>query len=262
MKKLLLLPIFAIACLFTRIDSFASGIATNAVSAPCDNDTLSKYNGTADVEINWEPNTINLKWFNGEEQVSGQTSCVYDGTITVPPAPTKPGYTFNGWKIPKMNFSTIPTNVTGTNCWAIGWYNNANYCWYDTNTGRAWNVNCNSDSTYTNELQTYEWKVRFEHGDLYGTSGCSTTSGTWGQSGTPVIGTTGQYCWCKAMGYKPNGSNIVNGPLSALSWVFFDDHGSAVACARNCVPYCAFSAVTYSAFRGALFAPATPIESK
>ena len=249
MKKILILLMMIVSA-----DSFASGIG-NVSSAPCDNDTLSKYNGTADVEINWEPNTINLKWFNGEEQINGQTSCVYDGTITVPPAPTKPGYTFNGWKIPKMDFSTIPTNVNGTNRWAIGWYNNANYCWYDTNTGTAWNVNCNSDTTY-NELQTHEWKVKFSHGDLYGMAGCSIVSGTWAQLGNPTIG-SGQYCWCKATGYKPNGSNIVNGPLSALSWVFYNDRGSVASCAVNCATNCAASAERNSAFRGALFTPAS-----
>ena len=95
MKKifLILLSLFV----FT-IDSFASGIG-DVSSAPCDNATLNKYTGTANVEINWEPNTIGLKWFNGDEQIAGQTSCTYNGTITVPPAPTKPGYTFNGWKV-------------------------------------------------------------------------------------------------------------------------------------------------------------------
>ena len=245
MKKLFLL--FAIVF---ATDSFATGIG-NVASAPCDNDTLSKYNGTADVEINWEPNTIGLKWFNGEEQVSGQNSCVYDGTITVPPAPTKPGYTFNGWKIPKYDFSTIPTNTDGTERWAIGWYNNANYCWYDTNTENAQQVNCDSDSTY-DELETYKWKVHFEHGDLYGISECSTTNGTLGQPGVPTID-SGANCWCKATGYKPRGSNIVNGSLAVLSWVFDYNGGSVAGCIRRCAANCANGAERGSAFRTALF---------
>ena len=106
MKKLL--PLFLFAFVFIN-DSFASGIATNTNSAPCDNATLSQYNGTADIEINWEPNTIGLKWYNGDQQISGQTSCVYNGTITVPPQPTKPGYTFNGWKVWKV---TVPDGYT------------------------------------------------------------------------------------------------------------------------------------------------------
>ena len=240
------------------LPAFATGIGSTT-SAPCDNATLSKYNGTADIEINWEPNTINLTWYDGDTQlnvpVASQT-CTYDGMITVPPAPPeKLGYTFNGWKIPKIDFSTIPTDVNGTNRWAIGWNNNATYCFYDTNTGSAWNVNCNSDSTY-NELQTHEWKVRFEHGDLYGMAGCSTTNGTWANTGTPTIG-TGQYCWCKATGYKATNASVISGPASTLSWVFYADRGSAASCAQNCATNCAASAERNSAFRTALFAPAS-----
>ena len=93
MKKFLIL----LLCVFAT-DSFANGIGAVS-SAPCDNDTLAKYNGTANIEINWEPNTIQLGWYDGDQQIAGPTSCVYDGTITVPPQPTKLGYTFNGWKV-------------------------------------------------------------------------------------------------------------------------------------------------------------------
>ena len=96
MKKFLILLL-----LFFTTDSFATGIS-GGTSAPCDNDTLNKYTGTANVEINWEPNTINLNWYNGDEKLTvanNSQSCVYDGTLTVPTQPTKPGYTFNGWKV-------------------------------------------------------------------------------------------------------------------------------------------------------------------
>ena len=187
---------------------------------------------------------------------SNANTCTYDDVLNIPStAPTRVGYTFDGWTVrPQIDFATtIPKNVNGTNRWAIGWYNNANYCWYDTNTGSAWNVNCNSDSTYAQELQPYEWKVHYEHGDLYGMAGCSTTSGTYAQPGTPTIG-TGQYCWCKATGYKSTNASVISGPLSALSWVFRGDYGSAALCARFCATLCAYDAENYSAFRGALFA--------
>ena len=248
MKKVLFLSLM----IFTT-NSFASGIG-NVSSAPCDNATLDKYTGTANVEINWEPNTIGLKWFNGEEQVSGQNSCVYDGTITVPPQPTKPGYTFNGWKIPKMDFTTIPKDVSGTERWSIGLYGNSNRCHYYSGTGDVQTVNCNSDSTF-NELEPYKWKVHFTHGDLYGTGGCSETSGDWGQRGTPTID-SGPYCWCKVTAYKPNGSNVVNMPLSAMSWVRQSLYNSADICPRSCDVDCAYSAGTLLYFRTGLFTPA------
>ena len=89
---------------------FATGIS--GTSAPCDNATLSKYTGTANIEINWEPNTIGLTWYDGNQRLDVQQSaqsCVYDGTITVPPQPTKLGYTFNGWKVWKP---TVPDGYT------------------------------------------------------------------------------------------------------------------------------------------------------
>ncbi|MBQ6012022.1 MAG: hypothetical protein IJL23_02770, partial [Alphaproteobacteria bacterium] len=73
--------------------------------------------------------------------------------------------------------------------------------------------------------------------------------------GNPTIGSR-QYCWCKATGYKANGSSEISGPLSALSWVFSTDYGSVANCARNCANGCAHGAGRNSAFRRALFAPA------
>ncbi len=212
------------------------------------------------MQAGWEPNTIALHWYNGDDELtvpSASQSCVYDGTLTPPTTiPTKTGYTFKGWHVrPTMNFSEIPTAANGTNRWAIGWYNNANYCWYDTNTGNASHVACNSDATFSEELQTYEWKVKYSHGELYGMSGCSTTDGTYATAGNPTIG-SGKYCWCKATGYKANGSSEVKGPLSALSWVFSYGSGSVMYCARDCAKRCVTIAGTYSEFRGALFAPA------
>ena len=98
MKKL-----FILFLLFFTTDSFATGIGVIDNTAPCTNSTLDKYTGTANAEIDWQPNTINVTWFDGDTQLdvpSNAQSCVYDGTLTVPPAPSaRPGYTFNGWKV-------------------------------------------------------------------------------------------------------------------------------------------------------------------
>ena len=248
MKKLFVLFL----CLFAT-DSHSSGIG-NVSSAPCDNATLDKYTGTANVEINWEPNTIGLKWFNGEEQINGQTSCVYDGTITVPPTPTKPGYTFNGWKIPKYDFSTIPTDVNGTERWAKDFINGAEKCYYAGTTGDAQVVTCTDDENYR-ELQQYQWKVKYSHGALYGIYGCSITDGEHGQTGTPAID-TGQYCWCKATGYKLANSNIINNSLYSLYWVLGRDSTTINECERSCAAYCVNAADYILNFRTALFTPA------
>ena len=253
MKKVSLLFL----CAFIS-PAFATGIGTGTTSAPCDNATLSKYNGTADIEINWEPNTINLTWYDGDTQlnvpVASQT-CTYDGMITVPSAPPqKLGYTFNGWKIPKIDFSTIPTNVNGTNRWAIGWRNDEIYCSYGTDINNYNQVPCSSDITY-NELQTHEWKTRFTHGDLYGTSVCTTATGSrWGGIGNPAIENgTGQYCWCQATKYKAINTNIINSPTHTLSWVYAKTYTSTANCLTSCSLYCS---LRVDSFFSGIFTPA------
>ena len=179
-------------------------------------------------------------------------TCVYDGGLTIPNPPSRTGYTFTGWRVrPQMDFSTIPTNMDGTERWAIGRENNIEYCLYDTTTGAAWYVDCNSDNTYR-ELQTYEWKVKFSHGELYGMSGCSSTNGTVAQPGTPTIG-TGIYCWCKATGYKGINANQISGPLYTLSWVYNNKRNSAAHCTQTCAASCANRAELRSDFRTTFF---------
>lgn len=98
MKKILILFL----SFFVFINSSYTTEITASGNSPCDNNTLNKYTGTANIEINWEPNTINLNWYDGDTKLTvtnNAQSCVYDGNITVPPQPTKPGYTFNGWKV-------------------------------------------------------------------------------------------------------------------------------------------------------------------
>ena len=236
MKKL-----FVLLLLLFTTDSFASGISGSASTAPCDNDTLSKYTGTANVEINWEPNVINLKWYDGDTEINvANTSqtCTYDGMITVPPQPTKPGYTFNGWKIPKIDFATIPTNAEGLERWGKGNDGGEDFCRYDTTTSDSWTVACNSDSNF-NELQQHEWKVKFDHGFLYGTSTCSATGGSMPNIGTPSS-TPGNVCWCKAIGYRAINSNVINKPTTDLSWVCTYDGRCEMMCAARCM-YCAGS---------------------
>ena len=245
------------------LPAVASGINANTNSAPCTNNTLETYSGNTNLQADWQPNTINLRWYNGNTQVfptnTSANTCTYDGSLAIPStAPSRTGYTFAGWTVrPEINFAaTIPTDVNGNERWAIGWYNNANYCYYATNADSpSWNVNCDSDSTYIDELQAHEWKVRFEHGELYGMAGCGTTSGTFAQPGTPTIG-SGEYCWCKATGYRANNASVFNGPLSALSWVYVFNYSSVTACAQGCGAGCARRAELSSAFRTALFTPA------
>ena len=54
------------------------------------------YNFAHNLVAVFEPKTITVNWDDGSGTTTTNT-CVYDGTITLPPEPTRPGYTFNGW---------------------------------------------------------------------------------------------------------------------------------------------------------------------
>ena len=93
---------FVVLFMLLTIPAFATGVSSTASTADCDNATLNTYTGTSNLSAGWQPNTIDLHWYNGDTEITSgvQTSCVYDGTLT-PPAtiPTKTGYTFKGWTV-------------------------------------------------------------------------------------------------------------------------------------------------------------------
>jgi hypothetical protein len=107
MKRILL---FLIAIFFTT-NVFATGIGADDTTASCDNETLGQTSGTANIEVDWQPNTINISWYSDNTQLSVQpaaTTCVYDDDLYLPSTqPTKTGYTFKGWKV-----LTVPTGYT------------------------------------------------------------------------------------------------------------------------------------------------------
>ena len=184
---------------------------------------------------------------------SSANTCTYDDTLTVPQtAPTRTGYTFAGWQVrPEMDFSTIPVNANGTERWGIGVLDGKDKCWIDTDTGAPWITACYNDNNF-NELQRNEWKVKFEHGTLYGMAGCSADSGTLGQPGTPTMG-YGQYCWCKVTGYKPNNTDVIKSPITNLPWVLGYNKSTAENCLYPCVAHCSFRAEFEAAYRRSMF---------
>ena len=228
-------------------------------SPTCDESVLNASNGTANLEINWEPNVIPLRWYSGNtllEPENNDDTCTYDGVLNRPTNPTRKGYNFAGWRIrPTMDFSTIPTNVNGTEIWSKSWFSNTNYCLYKKYPGDLQNKSCKSDTTLA-KLQLYEWKARFEHGDVYGMAGCSTEGEGLSERtrGNPTIdNNVGTYCWCKATSYKPNNSDTVYGPSNTLSWVFRLSNNSVERCKQACALHCVDNASIYSTFRAALF---------
>ena len=242
MKKVLLLFL----CVFVS-PAFASGINANTNSAPCDNATLSKYTGTADIEIDWEPNVIGLKWYDGESELNvanASQTCTYDDMITVPAQPTKPGYTFNGWKIPKTDFSALPKNQNGTHRYGkgINTSTNSDYCMQGSGSNGSSTLDCSD--TNVADLNRREWKVLFTWGTIYGSSMCSSSYvNTSFAIGTPDESSVGNQCWCKVTGYIPSGSSIKYLPAYSAVYVitqpniFKDVPSCYLYCATNCAFY-------------------------
>lgn len=44
-------------------------------------------------------NTININWNQGYDDKTMSSTCSYDGEITMPEDPVRPGYTFTGWQL-------------------------------------------------------------------------------------------------------------------------------------------------------------------
>ena len=248
MKKVCVL----ILSVFT-LPVFGSGIASNTASAPCTNNTLETYSGNSNLQADWQPNEIQLRWYNGNTLLDVQSSanaCVYDSTLTIPStAPTRVGYTFDGWQVrPEMDFSTIPTEPNAIEKWSIGFYEGEDLCRH----GGYNKMDCASDINYS-ELQRHEWKIKFEHGDLYGMSLCSTIDP---ETGIPV-NDSGGTCWCKATGYKAVNSNVIKAPSYRLRWTRRHPYESNAVCLERCSLACVlYAADTEVSFRAALFTPA------
>lgn len=97
--------------IFLIIPVFAENQVTGS-GTECVYGTLNTYTGPSTIKANWDPNTINLYWYNDNQKLTVQTTsntCDYDSGITLPASnPTKTGYTFTGWEV----FGGVPAGYT------------------------------------------------------------------------------------------------------------------------------------------------------
>jgi hypothetical protein len=257
---------------------FAADIASNATTAQCVEPTLHRYEGTANLQAEWEANTVQLRWYNNYTMIKPTDEiddCEYSGSLTRPTNPSRTGYTFTGWTVsPKVEFSTLSLGSAEAISYGKGenLSNHSDYCrYYDT----EWRSVACSNPIFT-ELQQYEWKQNFANGTVYGMAHCTAKPGDHHSGNWPVANRSEyvatldemnaydtahsseekKYCWCQATGYKATNSSTIQRSLSSLAWVFRDGNGSASACANYCATNCAYGVRGASAFRAALFTPA------
>jgi hypothetical protein len=277
MKKITLTSILALCMACPAM----ANIDKDASSATCDNATIGTTTGPANLQADWTANTINLKWYNGENEIeiannAAQKTCTYDRSITLPDTPTSPaGYTFGGWKvrIPTFDLSSLAQyiNTNGSAYYAHGWAFNADYCFAygDGTVGGSGAQVCTSEPGIS-DLALYEWKTVFAYGTIRGEVYCSGKSGNnhnkqWGGNSSDWIATESELtsadgdkknCWCKLTGFDAKGDGTYSS-VGASSWVFKGnisyDRGDATDCPRYCAKDCGSALKSYSAFREAMY---------
>ena len=75
--------------------------------------------GTVTFTATWTANTITLNWDENSGDAISNGSCTYNSDLVLPPAPTRSGYTFTGWKLAngtvKAASTTVANGCTNTN---------------------------------------------------------------------------------------------------------------------------------------------------
>ena len=241
-------------------------ISADTTTVSCADSALNTNDGPANIEINWEPNEIEVRWYNGNTLMTSNT-CTYDGALTMPSTiPTRTGYTFKGWRVrPQMDFTTIVYNGNDRFGYSID-EPNSNSPYYPQNNcmtergaySRSW-ANCN-DNIFQ-ELQLYEWKAG-QNNYFYGASKISAKIGNnncdewdndssnWKATYDELQGASGteKYCWCQLTGYKPSGSSVSYRPTNILPWIYVATTNVNITCSM----WCAAKFTMYLNFRQAL----------
>ena len=272
---------FAIFSFIFSAPLFATDIPSSASTADCKYSPLQVYSGTSNLEAGWQANTIQLHWYNGDDELtvpSASQSCVYDGGLTPPTTiPTRTGYTFKGWRVK----SCFASQVCGLNGSAV------NGLTYDDSDSTAYGYYSHNGQWKENEstygLTAGGWAVKYTSGGIIkGIASCNSTMPTimetiwtaldngtmteeqaraaeYGSCASDAIkpGNTfssssgGQYCWCKMSSYTPSGGSVCN--VASPSWVYGYSYGSASNCENSCADECSQRIADNADFRRAVF---------
>ena len=182
-------------------------------------------------------NTVELHWYDNDTELRVPTtsqSCEYGGTFDVPTPTPREGYVFTGWRVKPAQCSLSGLDPSIDTSW-------------DATHARWKRIHPNGKSMLaefgtenSSDLNDGEWAVTFSYGTVKGMAKCSSTKGSYATPGTPSD-TNGQYCWCQATNYTPNGGNQCN--VASPSWVFLSGNVSGGACVNYCASDCASTVV-------------------
>jgi len=239
MKKIALTSLLTISIAAPALGAVGDKtINAGASSAPCTSATLDTPTGPAALEADWDANTIRINWDakNGTTIPSGE--CTYDSTLTLPATPSKTGYTFGGWTVKS---GPAQCSLSGLDASARGTY----YGYISNDDSYSYNA-----STY-GLTESGTWGATFSHGVVKGEALCSSTNGTYAQTGNPTTSGGGINCWCRATTYTANNADMCS--VSAPAWVFNGDLDNSDNCSMFCAENCGADVSGNSAFRAALF---------
>ena len=260
MKKLFLTSAIIAVMSYPAIALDANDHIQPSPTNDCVESTLGTATGPANLEADWNANTINLEWYNEDTKLTVPTTsntCTYDGGITLPSTnPTKTGYTFRGWQV-RAAQQCLPSDFNYTNITPLSPYG------YTRLNGTAGG----NESTYGLTVGSGEWAVDYgSAGVIKGMAKCSAKSGNhngstwtnasseWSASESELTSASGeaQYCWCQITGYDADkDKNYCQ--VASPSWVFYADGGSASDCARTCAYSCAIFVQNHPDYRAAVF---------
>ena len=235
MKKLLPISVIAI---FVVAPTFADNITA---SSTCTNGVLGTYTGPADIEANFNPNTINTTWYSNGTQLTGNNipaTCTYDNALIPPTPEDRPGYVFGGWSV--IVPCLVPASLIGNN--ASAFYGQRPMVDYIGSWNTSWS---NGDKVVGEAICSGHYGNN--HNDQYGGD-----SADWISTEEVLLNAEGEkkYCWCKATsGNTGNGFQSV----ASSSWVFSNDYGGADDCANDCAVLCAYRVFDNADFRRAVF---------
>ena len=238
-------------------------ISANEIDPSCNNSVLNTYSGSAGIEIDWEPNTINIEWYNGDQKITPSNNtantCTYDAGLTIPTnAPSKTGYTFAGWKIKTASAGGNSGNSGGSSQSQCSF---ATLLSFGDETQRASKSISNGTVSTSGgaSASTYglsnngDWGITLANGYVKGTALCSSSS-----SGDVPSVSSGNYCWCKAEQVQYFGENWCS--VESSSWVHNTTADSIIdllgsSCAAECASICSSDAqsCSVSGFCSALF---------
>ncbi len=256
MKKILPISIVAV---FSVAPVFADNITA---ASTCTNGVLGTYTGPANIEANFDPNTINTTWYSNGTQLTGNNipaTCTYDAALTPPTPADRPGYVFNGWRliIPPFNLTTLDSTIHSTSYEykAINYGTTSPYNQYTPQTssganaaglnngewmatfsygtiyGRAYCSNIWGDSI-NQEYYYYYYSNRYQHliedgsGDCYWPSG---RSNEWRKTDDQVTAGRGDSCFCQVTAFTPQ--NGTRQTVSTTNWVYWTGAGTSERCA-------------------------------